>query len=253
MALGSSFGAFVEGFDASRKAKKADAERENNNAMNDRLLAVMERQSAGADNMMPMLGAIRDLTGAIAMGHSGGGGGASGGGGAGGFGRPSGGAASGGDNSLAGLLKTHEGAGDYDTLFGHSQGEGGRFAGTKVSTMTLDQLDAFDKDYGSWVASKNKGVVATPAGFGQIVGTTRRSAAKAMGLSGDTVFSPEVQNAMVDHLAWNRIKGTSDPAARRAAMRSEWVGFKNASDADLDAAINGIVAKRQPAMGAVRS
>ena len=58
---------------------------------------------------------------------------------------------------------------------------------------------------------------------------------------------------MVDHLAWGRIKGTSDPAARRAAVRQEWVGFKNAPDAEVDAAINEIVAKRQPVLGAIRS
>ncbi|WP_313348167.1 hypothetical protein [Paracoccus sp. (in: a-proteobacteria)] len=245
MAFGNSFGAFVEGFDASRQARKADAEREKTNAMSDRLLSVMEKQSASADNMLPALGAIRDLTSAVTLGHGAGGGG---------FGRPSASAGGGAtENGLAGLLKRYEGAGDYDTLYGHSQNDGGRFAGTKVSSMTLDQLDAFDKDYGQWVASNNKGVVATPAGFGQIVGTTRRNAAKAMGLSGDTVFSPEVQQAMVDHLAWNRIKGSSDPAARRAALRQEWVGFRKAPDADLDAAISGIVAKHQPVLGANRS
>ena len=253
MTLGASFGAFMEGFDTARQSKKADAEREKTNAMNDRLLSVMEKQSASADNMMPVLGAINDLTRAVALGRGGDGGNGGDGGGT-GFGRPSaGGGSAGGDSSLGGLLKRYEGAGDYDTLYGHAQNEGGRFAGTKVSQMTLDQLDAFDKEYGSWVAGRNKGVVATPAGFGQIVGTTRRSAAKAMGLPGDTVFSPEVQEAMVEHLAWNRIRNSSDPAARRAAIRQEWVGFRNAPDADVDAAINGIIAKRQPALGAIRS
>lgn len=252
MAFGSNLGAFVEGFDASRQAKKADQAREQTNAMNDRLLSVMERQSASADSMIPVMGAIRDLTGAIYSGQGIVPPGA--GGGAGGFGKPSqGGGAGAAGGTLAGLLQRYEGAGDYDTLYGHSQNEGGRFAGTRVSQMTLDQLDAFDKDYGRWVADRNKGVVATPAGFGQIVGTTRRRTAKAMGLSGDTVFSPEVQQKMVDHLAWNRIKGVADPAARRAALRSEWVGFRKASDAEVDAAINDIIARRQPAMGAVRS
>lgn len=240
MALGSSFGAFVQGFDASRQAKKDDAERTAANAMNDRLLAVMEKQADQAAGTQQILGAIQGLGATRGQG--------------GGFGRPpAGGSSSGGDSSLGGLLKRYEGAGDYDTLYGHSQNEGGKFSGTRVSQMTLDQLDAFDKDYGPWVAERNKGVVATPAGFGQIVGTTRRNVAKAMGLPGDTVFSPDVQNAMVEHLAWNRIKGSSDPAARRAAMRQEWVGFRNAPDADLDAAINGIVAKRQPVLGAIRS
>ncbi|UFM64249.1 hypothetical protein LOS78_01880 [Paracoccus sp. MA] len=247
MAFGTSFGAFVEGFDQARRSKKADAEREKTNAMNDRLLSVMEKQDASAASMMPMLGAIRDLTGAIAMGQGRGGGSI-------GFGRPSSsGGTAGGDNSLAGLLKRYEGAGDFDTLYGHAQNEGGRFAGVRPSQMTLDELDAFDKEYGQWVAERNGGVVATPVGFGQIVGTTRRNAAKAMGLSGDTVFSPEVQQAMVDHLAWNRVKGVSDPAARRAALRQEWVGFSKAPDADVDAAIESIIAKHQPALGAIRS
>lgn len=85
MTLGASFGAFVEGFDAARQSKKADAEREKTNTMNDRLLSVMEKQSASADNMMPVLGAINDLTRAVALGRGGDGGD----GGGTGFGRPS--------------------------------------------------------------------------------------------------------------------------------------------------------------------
>lgn len=241
MSLGASFGAFAESFAAGRQVRKDNAQRDKANEMNDRLLSIMENSRSAAPSI-PGLGAIRDI-GVAAAPDSG----------TGGYGPPAparkGGGPTGG---LYGLLNSHEGAGDYDTLFGHSQRDGGRFAGTKPSQMTLDQLDAFDKDYGQWVASQNNGTFATPSGFGQIVGTTRRSMAKQMGLAGDTVFSPEVQRSMVDRLAWNRISGTSDPAARRAGMRQEWVGLKNVADADLDAAINGIIANRQPVLGAVR-
>lgn len=243
MSAGASFGAFAQAFAQGRQIKRDNAQREKTNEMNDRLLSIMERQPVASGIAPVDLGAIRGPASAGPVGAND----------AGGYGKPSAPAGGASQGGLFGLLEKYEGAGDYDTLYGHSQNDGGRFAGTKVSTMTLDQLDAFDKDYGAWVASRNDGTFATPAGFGQIVGTTRRSAAKAMGLPGDTVFSPEVQRAMVDHLAWGRIKGTSDPAARRAAVRQEWVGFKNAPDAEVDAAINEIVAKRQPVLGAIRS
>lgn len=61
MVLGSSFGAFVQGFDASRQAKKDDAERTAANAMNDRLLAVMEKQADQAAGTQQILGAIQGL------------------------------------------------------------------------------------------------------------------------------------------------------------------------------------------------
>ena len=86
--------------------------------------------------------------------------------------------------TLVSLLRKHEGAGRADTLFGHSQ-RGGKFDGVDVSKMTLAQLREFsrpDGEYGQWVKSK-VGRVATPMGFGQIVGTTMRNTAAAMGLA----------------------------------------------------------------------
>lgn len=142
------------------------------------------------------------------------------------------------DTTISGLLRKHEGAGDPSTLFGHSQ-RGGRFDGVDVSKMTLAQLKEFsrpDGEYGQWVKGK-VGRVATPMGFGQIVGTTLRNTAQQMGLPDDTVFNEDTQAAMVNHLARNRLRSAKSPAAKRAAMRAEWEGFKNVSDAQLDAAI----------------
>lgn len=145
---------------------------------------------------------------------------------------------SGTNSGLFGLIDATEGGGNYDTLFGHSQ-KSGPFAGTKVSEMTIGQLSDFASpsgQYGQWVKGK-VGRVATPMGRHQIVGSTLRNAASQMGLSPDTVFSPDVQNSMAEHLASNRLKTAQSPDSKRAALRAEWEGFKNVSDSALDAAI----------------
>lgn len=141
-------------------------------------------------------------------------------------------------NALFGLIDKHEGAGNYDTLFGHSQ-NGGRFDGVRVSDMTLAELEQFANPsgaYGQWVKGQ-VGRVATPMGRHQIVGTTLRRTANAMGLSPDTKFTPQLQDSMANYLARQRLSGLSSPAAKRAALRAEWEGFKNVSDSALDAAI----------------
>jgi len=143
---------------------------------------------------------------------------------------------------LLGLIDTHEGGANYDTLFGHSQ-NGGKFDGVRISEMTLDELAEFSNpsgEYGQWVGANNpdNSRVATPMGRYQIVGTTMRAVAREMGLPGDTVFTPDVQDSMARHLADKRIaRGGNDPAALRREMRAEWDGFKNVSDAALDQAI----------------
>ncbi|WP_126975567.1 hypothetical protein [Frigidibacter oleivorans] len=155
----------------------------------------------------------------------------------------SGGGASG-DGTLFGLIDATEGAGNYDTLYGHSQ-NGGAFDGVKVSQMTLGELYDFASPsgaYGQWVKG-NVGHVATPMGRHQIVGTTLRSAATEMGLSPDTRFDADTQNAMADHLASRRLAGAGSPAAKRAALRAEWQGFRHVSDAALDKAIAAFEAK----------
>lgn len=158
----------------------------------------------------------------------------------GGTGTPGGGTVSGGDGTLFGLIDRTEGGANYDTLFGHSQ-NGGRFDGVKVSEMTLGDLYNFSDpsgDYGQWVKANNpSGKVATPMGRHQIVGTTLRATASAMGLSPDTKFTPQVQDSMANYLARNRLAGLSGMPAKRAALRSEWDGFRHVSDAALDAAI----------------
>lgn len=139
------------------------------------------------------------------------------------------------------LMDKYEGGGDYDTLFGHSQ-NGGPFNGVRITNMTLSQVLDFANprgQYGQWVKGQ-VGRVATPMGRFQFVGSTLRQVAKEMGLDLDnTVFTPEVQNAMFTHYA-TKVIGNKTGAAARSAMRGAWEGFKNASDAELDTMIEEI-------------
>lgn len=131
--------------------------------------------------------------------------------------------------TFADLLHAYEGAGSLDTLFGHSQRPGGAFEGIIPSQMTLAELDAFDSgDYGDW-SRRQLGYKATPVGFAQIVGTTRRGIADELGLPDDTVFDEDTQRAMTRYL----LDQTGGDPSR---LRGTWEGFKNVSDDDLAAA-----------------
>lgn len=140
---------------------------------------------------------------------------------------------------LLGLIDRTEGGGNYSTLFGHAQREGGAFAGVDVSKMSIAQVLDFTKPtgaYAQWVA-KQVGRVATPTGRFQIVGSTLRNAVKALGLGMDAAFDATTQDKIAGYLAANRLRSASTPEGKRQAMRAEWEGFKHVSDAELDRAI----------------
>lgn len=216
-------GGFMTGFGTGRDIKQARIDRKERNALNERYVAALER--------MPQNAALGPMPLGV-------GGGAGGGGSPGGMGRPGQPVAGPQGANLLGLIDKTEGAGNYDTLFGHSQ-NGGRFDGVRVSEKTIGQLFDFSNpsgEYGQWV-KESVGRVATPMGRYQIVGTTLRNAAAEMGLSPDTKFTPQTQDAIAAHLARRRLASARSPAAKRAAMRAEWEGFKHVSDEALDAAI----------------
>lgn len=139
----------------------------------------------------------------------------------------------------AALLDRFEGGGDYNALFGFANREGGPFAGVKVSEKTIGELKAFaDGEYADY--SRNQlGYKATPMGRYQFVGSTLASVAQRMGLSDDTVFTPEVQDQMFVFHAKEVMDGKS-PVGKRAALRGTWEGLQNASDAELDQMISEI-------------
>jgi hypothetical protein len=144
-----------------------------------------------------------------------------------------------GADPLRGLIRKTEGAGDPSTLYGHAQKEGGAFAGVDVSKETIGNLKQFassDGAYGRYM--KNKlGYLATPMGEFQIVGDTLKDTAKEMGLSDDTVFTPDVQVAMFQHIADKALSGPKSMAGKMAALRGKWDGFKNVKDDVLASAI----------------
>lgn len=153
---------------------------------------------------------------------------------------PAGASVSGDGGAFYKLLDAKEGGGEYGTLFNFANRPGGKFADVDITGMTLDELSAFTDPsgpYGQYVAGLNNGTVATPLGRGQIVGSTLRDAAAEMGLPGDTKFTPEIQDKIIAHLARRRLRPDMSQAEKRAALAAEWAGFKNASPADLDAAI----------------
>lgn len=141
-------------------------------------------------------------------------------------------------NVLQGLVDRTEGAGRYDTLYGHAQDKG-PLAGVDVSKMTIGDLKRFaakDGAYGQTQTAK-LGYLATPMGRYQIVGQTLQATAKKLGLGDDVVFTPEVQDAMFNKIASDAISGPKTMEGKMAALRGQWEGFKNVSDAQLSAAI----------------
>lgn len=144
------------------------------------------------------------------------------------------------NSGLMGLLNQYEGGGNYDTLFAHAQRPGGAFAGTQVSNMNLGEVLRFSDtrgNYARWVASRNKGVVATPMGAGQIVHSTLARLVRQNGIPLTAKFDAAMQQRLIEQLARERLQRANTPAAKRAAIRSEWPGLTRASNAQLDAAI----------------
>lgn len=89
-----------------------------------------------------------------------------------------------------------ESGGDYDALFGFSNRPGGQFSNVKLTSMTVDQAIAFSSPegpYGSWVKGQ-VGRIATPMGAYQVVGSTLKAAKEGLGLTGQEVMTPELQD-----------------------------------------------------------
>ncbi len=89
-----------------------------------------------------------------------------------------------------------ESGGDYNALFGYTNRPGGPFADVKLTEMTVDEAIAFSDPsgpYAQWVKGRiNR--IATPMGAYQVVGTTLRAAVKGLGLKGDELMTPALQD-----------------------------------------------------------
>ena len=136
-------------------------------------------------------------------------------------------------DSFKDLIDTHEGGGDYDTLFGFSNREGKAFEGVKITNMTIGELKNFaNGEYGAW-SKKQLGYKATPMGRYQFVGSTLASVAKQMGLPDDTKFTPEVQDAMFDYWVGKTLERGDSVDEKVALLRGQWEGFKNVRTSTL--------------------
>jgi hypothetical protein len=112
-----------------------------------------------------------------------------------------------------------ESGGDYNALFGFQNRPGGKFQDVKLTDMTVDQALQFaapSGEYGQTVKGQI-GRVATPMGAYQIVGTTLKAAKDGLGLTGNEVMTPELQDALGGWIlanqgtgAWEGYKGPRD-------------------------------------------
>ena len=156
-------------------------------------------------------------------------------------------------NALTDLVDRSEGGGAYNTLYGNAQRGNSPVAGTDVSQMTLGDLYQFssrDGAYGRHQVEK-LGYLATPMGRHQIVGQTLRATAQEMGLPENTVFTPEVQDAMFDHIASRAISGPQTMEGKMKALRGQWEGFKNVSNTELSAAITAYEGGEPSSLGSL--
>ena len=99
-------------------------------------------------------------------------------------------------------VSQRESGGDPNALLNFSNREGGPFAGVNVTDMTVDQAIEFAKPGGPYAnySKEQVGRVATPMGEYQIVGTTLADAKRSMGLTGNEVMTPELQEQIAQHL-----------------------------------------------------
>ena len=118
-----------------------------------------------------------------------------------------------------------ESGGDYGALFGYQNRPNGRFSGVDLTKMTVDQALDFANPsgpYGQYVKGQ-VGRVATPMGAYQIVGTTLRAAKEGLGLRGDEVLTPAMQDKLGQWIY--KTQGTG-----------AWEGYKPMTDAQAIAA-----------------
>lgn len=143
--------------------------------------------------------------------------------------------------SILTFMDRHEGAGNYNTLYDHSQKPGREFEGVVVTNMTIGQLLQFADPsgaYGQFVKKNDpNGKVSTPMGRYQFVGSTMRQLAGEMGLSLDTRFTPQVQDAMFDFYIRKRLARANTMQGKIRELRDAWAGFKRVDDQDLADAI----------------
>jgi hypothetical protein len=128
------------------------------------------------------------------------------------------------------FIKKHEGTANqenpYDTVLGY-----GRY-GTPpkpLTQMTLDEVYDFGREM---LAHPDNHFNSSAAGAYQIVGNTLRDLQRDMGLSGDMIFSPGLQDRMAYRLAKRR-------GFNPSGLQNEWTSLKKLSRGDIAKAVDG--------------
>ena len=132
-------------------------------------------------------------------------------------------------NTIKPYIFRGESGGDYNALFNYQNRPGGLFDDVKITDMTVDAALDFAQPrsgYGNYVKMANpEGVVATPMGAYQVVGTTLRDAKRGLGLRGDELMTPALQDRIGRYIydtqgtgAWAGYKG---PAYGPANQKQE--------------------------------
>lgn len=109
-----------------------------------------------------------------------------------------------------------ESGGDYNALYNYQNREGGRFAGTRLTDMSVGDVMQFTDprgDYAQYVRGQ-VGRTATPVGAYQVVGTTLRNAVDALGIDPSTPFNQATQDRIGEWIfstqgtgAWEGYRG----------------------------------------------
>lgn len=123
-----------------------------------------------------------------------------------------------------------ESGGDYNKLYGNAEQSGGPFAGVKVTEMTVDQALDFANPsgaYGQYVARNNGGTVSTPMGGFQVIGSTLADAKRGMGLTGNEIMTPALQDQIGQWIydsqgtgAWEGFRPGTPPVSGLADIAS---------------------------------
>lgn len=128
---------------------------------------------------------------------------------------------------LLSLIDAKEGKGDYNKLY--DDVETSEFSNVKVSEMTINELLKFNDpesgDYGTW--AKSAGISAAPMGRYQIIRSTLKSLKEEMGLTGDEVFTPELQDQMFLKLLERSTKPGQNIADTWVALKGTEFDRKN--------------------------
>ena len=129
-----------------------------------------------------------------------------------------------------------------------------RFADFVATESTMDEVLDFvrlDGPYANWSKTQSKGQnVHTPVGKYQFVGATLRDIKdrggfEEIGITGDTLFSPEVQDKLFVWYMNDTIRAAGENASQaevRNKVRARWEGAtkENISDKELDKIIQEV-------------